>query len=89
MFHKPPTGWLKFERGPFDSRFGGGGLEGRWGRRLAHSIARPWVPISNPLTQMVYLLPFLPLDEVMAYRVVFVIVSGADGRTETLLESAK
>ena len=36
---------------------------------------------------------FLPLDEAIASRAVFVIVSGADGRTdgraETLLEPAK
>ena len=36
---------------------------------------------------------FLPLDQAIASRVVFVIVSGsdgrADGRAETLLESAK
>ena len=36
---------------------------------------------------------FLPLDEAMASRAVFVIVSGSDGRahgrTETLLEPAK
>ena len=25
----------------------------------ARSIARPWVPISSPLTQLVYILPFL------------------------------
>ena len=31
---------------------------GTWGRRQAHSIARPWVPISSPLTPMVYLLLF-------------------------------
>ena len=38
-------------------------------------------------------LQFLPLDEAIASRAVFVIVSGsdgrADGRTETLLEPAK
>ena len=34
--------------------------------------------------------PLLPLDEAVAYRTVFVIVSGADGRAaETLLEPAK
>ena len=37
--------------------------------------------------------PFLPLDEAIASRAVFVIVSGsdgrADGRAETLLEPAK
>ena len=31
----------------------------------------------------------LPLDEAIASRAVFVIVSGSDGRTETLLEPAK
>ena len=31
----------------------------RWGRGLANSISRPWVPISSLLTQMVYILPFL------------------------------
>ena len=33
--------------------------------------------------------PFLPLDEAIASRAVFVIVSGSDGRVETLLEPAK
>ena len=48
---------------------------------LAHSIARLRVPISSPLTlNMVYLFPFLPLDEVVASRAVFVIVSRSDGR---------
>ena len=32
---------------------------------------------------------FLPLDEAIAYRAVFVIVSGKDGQTETLLEPAQ
>ena len=32
---------------------------------------------------------FLPLDEAIASRAVFVIVSGSDGRVETLLEPAK
>ena len=32
---------------------------------------------------------FLPLDEPVTSRAVFVIVSGSDGRTETLLEPAK
>ena len=32
---------------------------GMWGRRRAHSVAPAWIPISSPLTQMVYLLPFL------------------------------
>ena len=31
----------------------------------------------------------LPLDEAIASRAVFVIVSGSDGRAETLLEPAK
>ena len=36
------------------------------------------------------LLPFLPLDEAIASKVVFAIVSGrTGGRTETLLEPAK
>ena len=30
-----------------------------WGRGGAHSILRPWVPISSPLIHMVSLLPFL------------------------------
>ena len=29
------------------------------GREWAHSIVRPWVPISSPLTHLVYLLPIL------------------------------
>ena len=33
--------------------------------------------------------PFLPLGEAIASRAVFVIVSGSDGRTETLFEPAK
>ena len=32
---------------------------------------------------------FLPLDEVVAYRAAFVIVSGSDGRAEMFLEPAK
>ena len=33
--------------------------------------------------------PLLPLGEAIASRAVFVIVSGSDGRTETLLEPVK
>ena len=32
---------------------------------------------------------FVPLDEVVAFRAVFVIVSGSDGRAESLLELPK
>ena len=31
---------------------------GTWGQGWAHSVARPWVHISSPLTHMVYLLTF-------------------------------
>ena len=34
-------------------------------------------------------LQFLPLDEAIASRAVFVIVTGSDGRTETLFGPAK
>ena len=51
-----PVGWyLKGEL--FDPRFGE--LGGVGSRGLAHSIARLCVPISSPLTHMVYILPFL------------------------------
>ena len=30
-----------------------------WGSEWAHLIAHPWVPISSPLTHMVYHLPSL------------------------------
>ena len=43
--------------------------------------------VANP--SLVLLLLSLPLDEAIASRAVFVIVSGSDGRTETLLEPAK
>ena len=52
-----PVG-LEFEKGTFDPIFGWlGGTCG--GREWANLIARPWVPISSPLTCMVYLLPFM------------------------------
>ena len=35
------------------------GVRGTWGSGWAHSIARPWVPISAPLTHRVYLVPFV------------------------------
>ena len=38
------------------------GYGGHGGRGWAHSIARTWVPVSSPLTHMVYLLPFLILS---------------------------
>ena len=56
----------RFATPPFDVR---------GSRGWAHSMARPWVPISSLLTHMVYLLPFLPLDEAIASRAIFVIVS--------------
>ena len=31
----------------------------RGGQGWAHSVARPWVPITSSLTHMVYLVPFL------------------------------
>ena len=31
---------------------------GMWGSGWAHSVSRPCIPISSPLTHMVYLLPF-------------------------------
>ena len=34
-------------------------------------------------------LKFLPLDEAIASRAVFIIMSGSDGRAQTLLEPAK
>ena len=37
----------------------------------------------------VFLYIFLPLDEAVASRVVFVMVSGTDERAETLLKPAK
>ena len=40
-------------------------------------------PLSLPVKK------YLPLDEAIASRVVFVIISGSDGREETLLEPAK
>ena len=50
---QPPTGWLKCESGTF--------LLPVWevrgnvgGRVWAHSIARPWVPISSPSTHTVW-----------------------------------
>ena len=46
--------WLQFEGGLFDPQFGGLGGVGGW----AHSVARPLVPISPPLTYVVYLVPF-------------------------------
>ena len=49
--------WLQFQRGAFwlpSLR-----VRRTWGSGWAHSIARPWVPISFPLTHMIYLVPFL------------------------------
>ena len=39
-----------------------------WSRRWAHSIARPWVPISSLLTHMVYLLQIIAFACTFPYR---------------------
>ena len=53
----------------------------------------PLVPICCPLIRMVCRLSlkelFLSLDVAIASRAVFVIASGSDERTETLVEPAK
>ena len=52
IFSTTSNGLAEAWRGDFSTPgFGGGGL---WGRGWAHSIVRPWVPISSPY--MVYLL---------------------------------
>ena len=43
-FLEAPTVWLKFERETFDTIFGGCGGQGQ-----AHHVARPWVPIIDPI----------------------------------------
>ena len=51
------TVWLQFERETF--RLPALGFGDVVGRRYAHLIARPWIPISLPMTYMTYLLQFL------------------------------
>ena len=51
------VGW-NLKGGLFDRRFG---VTGTCGRGWANSIAHSWVPISSPLTHMVYLLPVFEL----------------------------
>ena len=55
-FRRSSTFWLKVERFFFNSPVWGVRRALGWGK--ANSTARPWVPISSPLTHMVHLLPF-------------------------------
>ena len=77
-FHS--TKRLQFQRGTFRPP----GL-GAWGRGWAHSIAHLWVPISSPLTHMVYLLPFL--SYLAGSKRVAARPSDPDTMTNTTLES--